>query len=433
MWVDKMVLYGANILLSTFAVYLLISYFGIFFVQRKNKGVLSIGLTIFIIWQFVISFPISLPVYINIIITVLITLVAVTIIYEGIWWNRCVFVIVFNAIWMLMETLCNYILVIYCEKYAIIQPVGSLVSKTFFLIVIIALKKVFTSTEIKEMPVRYSIMLVLIPIGSIYIMNNIFLLGFAVNSNHTCFDSAIAAVILLGMNILIFYIYVKLSDDLQLRCMTSVYEQQLELCERHQQEREISTMQLRDVKHNMKNNLISILAYAENKDYEKMIEFIQEIMSESGMTIKTISNSGNIVVDSLVGYWYAISQKKGIEFIVDICIPMTMPFKGADLCLILGNLLENAVEAAQKANDKKYIKIKMKYDKGNLLMFVVNSYKGQLIKTKNGRLKSTKFDVRNHGIGLLSVCRAAAKYHGTVVIEDSVPEQFKIRLLLYGI
>ena len=42
-------------------------------------------------------------------------------------------------------------------------------------------------------------------------------------------------------------------DDLQLRRMTSVYEQQLELCERHQQERELSMLQLRDIKHNMKN------------------------------------------------------------------------------------------------------------------------------------------------------------------------------------
>ena len=81
---------------------------------------------------------------------------------------------------------------------------------------------------------------------------------------------------------------------------------------------------------------------------------------------------------------------------------------------------------------KKYIKVRMKYDKNNLLMFVTNSYKGKLIKTKNQRLKSTKLDVGNHGVGLSSVYRATAKYHGTVVIDDSVPERFGIRILLYG-
>lgn len=91
-------------------------------------------------------------------------------------------------------------------------------------------------------------------------------------------------------------------------------------------------------------------------------------MEEGGVTISTITNSGNIVIDSLIGYWYVTAKNKGIDFTVTISIPMKMPFKGADICLILGNLLENAVEAAEKVNEKKYIKIQIKYDKNNLLI-----------------------------------------------------------------
>ena len=310
MWIDKALPYGADILLSAYAVYLFFYYFDIFFARKKSKKLWVAGLTEFVLWQFGISTIISLPAYVNIAVTVIVTLFAVTIIYEGMWWNMCMFAITFNAIWMLMETLSNYVLMIYCEQYASIQPIGSFVSKSFFLAVIIALKKVFTDDEIKELSVRYSIMLVLIPMGSIYIMNNVFMLGFTVNDNHTRINSAITVIILLGMNILIFYIYMKLADDLRLRRMASVYEQQLELCERHQQEREISILQLRDAKHNMKNNLVSILAYAENRQHEKIIGFINEIMEESGMVIAAVSNSGNIVIDSLIGYWYVTAKKK---------------------------------------------------------------------------------------------------------------------------
>lgn len=431
MWMNK-VSCGVDILLSAYAVYLLLYYFDIFFKRKKDKRLFVSGVILFLLWQFKMSISINLPAYINIAVTIIVTLFSVIVAYEGMWWNKCVFAISFNAIWMLMETLCSYILMIYCEKYAFVLPIGSIISKTFFLTVILALKKVFTNDDIKELPIRYSIMLVLIPTGSIYIMNNIFMLGFAVNNNRTRFNSAITVIILLGMNVLIFYIYMKLADDLCLRRMTSVYEQQLELCERHQQERELSVLQLRDVKHNMKNNLVSILAYAENRDYKKIIGFVNEIMDEGGMTIAAVLNSGNIVIDSLIGYWCVTAQKKKIDFSVDICIPMIMPFKGADICLILGNLLENAVEAAQKAEGRKYIKVKMKYDKNNLLIFVTNSYKGNLIKAKNHRLKSTKPDAENHGVGLPSVYRVVAKYHGTVVIDDSVPLQFKNRVLLYG-
>lgn len=102
------------------------------------------------------------------------------------------------------------------------------------------------------------------------------------------------------------------------------------------------------------------------------------------------------------------------------------------ICFLVGNLLENAVEAAEKVRENKYIKIKMKYDKSNLLIFLINSYQGQLIKMKDKSLKSTKSDVGNHGVGLPSVYRAVAKYHGTVTIDDSIPEQFGIRVVLYG-
>lgn len=435
MSMSKILSYGTDILFIIFAVYLFFYYFDIFLKRRKRTVLSMIGLVIFMAWQFEMSSVNLLPAYGNIIVTIITTLFAVAQIYEGKFWNKCIFTIAFNAIWMLIETISGNILLTYCCEFTDLQALGTLgsfTSKIVFMIAITALKRVFTKDEIKELPVRYSFMLVLIPIGSIYIMNNIFMLGYRLHSNRANIQSAVTAVILLGVNVLVFYIYIKLADDLQLRRMTSVYEQQLDLCERHQQERELSILQLRDVRHNMKNNLVSILAYAENGDNEKIIRFVNEIMEEGGIKTSTVTNSGNIVIDSLIGYWYVEAKKVGIDFSVNLNIPMEMPFRGADICLILGNLLENAVEAAQKAEGKKYIRLHMKYDKNNLLLFVGNNYKGVLIKTKDKRLKSTKTDAGNHGVGLSSVYRIAAKYHGVVTIDDGVTNHFLIRVVLYG-
>ena len=435
MSMSKTLSYGTDILFIIFAVYLFFYYFDIFLKRRKRTVLSMIGLGIFMAWQFEMSSVNLLPAYGNIIVTIITTLFAVAQIYEGKFWNKCIFTIAFNAIWMLIETISGNILLTYCCEFTDLQALGTLgsfTSKIVFMIAITALKRVFTKDEIKELPVRYSFMLVLIPIGSIYIMNNIFMLGYKLHSNRANIQSAVTAVILLGVNVLVFYIYIKLADDLQLRRMTSVYEQQLDLCERHQQERELSILRLRDMRHNMKNNLVSILAYAENGDNEKIIRFVNEIMEEGGIKTSTVTNSGNIVIDSLIGYWYVEAKKVGIDFSVNLNIPMEMPFRGADICLILGNLLENAVEAAQKAEGKKYIRLHMKYDKNNLLLFVENNYKGVLIKTKDKRLKSTKTDAENHGVGLSSVYRIAAKYHGVVTIDDDVANRFLIRVVLYG-
>lgn len=435
MSMSKTLSYGTDILFIIFAVYLFFYYFDIFLKRRKRTVLSMIGLVIFMAWQFEMSSVNLLPAYGNIIVTIITTLFAVAQIYEGKFWNKCIFTIAFNAIWMLIETISGNILLTYCCEFTDLQALGTLgsfTSKIVFMIAITALKRVFTKDEIKELPVRYSFMLVLIPIGSIYMMNNIFMLGYKLHSNRANIQSAVTAVILLGVNVLVFYIYIKLADDLQLRRMTSVYEQQLDLCERHQQERELSILRLRDMRHNMKNNLVSILAYAENGDNEKIIRFVNEIMEEGGIKTSTVTNSGNIVIDSLIGYWYVEAKKVGIDFSVNLNIPMEMPFRGADICLILGNLLENAVEAAQKAEGKKYIRLHMKYDKNNLLLFVENNYKGVLIKTKDKRLKSTKTDAENHGVGLSSVYRIAAKYHGVVTIDDDVANRFLIRVVLYG-
>ena len=435
MSMSKTLSYGTDILFIIFAVYLFFYYFDIFLKRRKRTVLSMIGLVIFMAWQFEMSSVNLLPAYGNIIVTIITTLFAVAQIYEGKFWNKCIFTIAFNAIWMLIETISGNILLTYCCEFTDLQALGTLgsfTSKIVFMIAITALKRVFTKDEIKELPVRYSFMLVLIPIGSIYIMNNIFMLGYKLHSNRANIQSAVTAVILLGVNVLVFYIYIKLADDLQLRRMTSVYEQQLDLCERHQQERELSILRLRDMRHNMKNNLVSILAYAENGDNEKIIRFVNEIMEEGGIKTSTVTNSGNIVIDSLIGYWYVEAKKVGIDFSVNLNIPMEMPFRGADICLILGNLLENAVEAAQKAEGKKYIRLHMKYDKNNLLLFVENNYNGVLIKTKDKRLKSTKTDAENHGVGLSSVYRIAAKYHGVVTIDDDVANRFLIRVVLYG-
>lgn len=435
MSMSKTLSYGTDILFIIFAVYLFFYYFDIFLKRRKRTVLSMIGLVIFMAWQFEMSSVNLLPAYGNIIVTIITTLFAVAQIYEGKFWNKCIFTIAFNAIWMLIETISGNILLTYCCEFTDLQALGTLgsfTSKIVFMIAITALKRVFTKDEIKELPVRYSFMLVLIPIGSIYIMNNIFMLGYKLHSNRANIQSAVTAVILLGVNVLVFYIYIKLADDLQLRRMTSVYEQQLDLCERHQQERELSILRLRDMRHNMKNNLVSILAYAENGDNEKIIRFVNEIMEEGGIKTSTVTNSGNIVIDSLIGYWYVEAKKVGIDFSVNLNIPMEMPFRGADICLILGNLLENAVEAAQKAEGKKYIRLHMKYDKNNLLLFVENNYKGVLIKTKDKRFKSTKTDAENHGVGLSSVYRIAAKYHGVVTIDDDVANRFLIRVVLYG-
>ena len=78
-----------------------------------------------------------------------------------------------------------------------------------------------------------------------------------------------------------------------------------------------------------------------------MIDFINDVMEEGRMITPKVVTTGNIVRDSLIEYWERTAEKEEIEFHAELKIPMEMPFKGADISLILGNLLENAVEGSE--------------------------------------------------------------------------------------
>lgn len=372
-----------------------------------------------------------IPIGWNIVMSVGVTLFVVTNIFEGKFAEKCFFSIIFDALWMLTETMVGNLLMIYCEVIAESRTIGSCVSKILFFVVVIALKKVFMKEEVQELSGRYGIGLVFIPAGSIYIMNAVFVLAEKTQKEYAEVYSLVSVVILLLVNILIGYIYIKLADDQQIRRKNTVYEQQLELCERHQEETELAMLQMRDIKHNMKNNLISLLAYAEQGECEKMIGFINDVMEEGRLRTSKATTTGNIVIDSLVKYWQRTAEKEVIDFQAELSVPMEMAFKGADISLILGNLLENAVEGAEKSTKRKYIKLSVKYDRKNLLITIENSYGGKLKRVKE-ELRTTKEDAANHGIGLASVRRAARKYQGTVFIDDTVQECFLVRVVLYG-
>ncbi|MDO4471073.1 MAG: ATP-binding protein [Bacillota bacterium] len=432
MLTDKWIAVGVDILRTLFTVYIFFCFFSIFFAKKK-RGVQTIaGILILGVWQIdILGIICMIPSGWNIVMSIGVTLFVVANIFEGEFAEKCFFSIIFDALWMLTETMVGNLLMIYCEAIADSRIIGSCVSKVLFFVVVIALKKVFTKEEVRELPSGRAIGLVFIPAGSIYIMNAVFILADETKKEYAELYSFVSVVILLLVNVLAGYIYLKLADDQQIRRKNTVYEQQLELCERHQEETELAMLQMRDVKHNMRNNLISLLAYAEQGECEKMIGFINDVMEEGRLRTSKATTTGNIVIDSLIEYWQRTAEREAIDFQAELSIPMEIPYKGADISLILGNLLENAVEGAEKAEKKKYIKLRVKYDRQNLLLIVENSYGGRLKKVKE-EFKTTKEDTENHGIGLASVCRAVRKYRGSVFIDDTVPECFLVRVGLYG-
>ena len=117
-------------------------------------------------------------------------------------------------------------------------------------------------------------------------------------------------------------------------------------------------------------------------------------------------------------------------YFIDVSVPPILPFQAADLGILFGNIIDNAIEAVlQHPSSSNTIKLLARYEKETLIITCINSYNHKLILNQSGELVSSKSDPTNHGYGIYSVKQVASKYHGSVSINFN-NSLFTIKILL---
>ena len=110
---------------------------------------------------------------------------------------------------------------------------------------------------------------------------------------------------------------------------------------------------------------------------------------------------------------------------------MSFTLANADLCVVLGNALDNAIEAnVDKDVSDPYIDLRMKYDQNNLVVIIQNSFDGIIEKDGYGRIVTKKKDFTNHGFGIPSIQKVIQKYNGFMKTETD-HNNYKVTMILY--
>lgn len=165
----------------------------------------------------------------------------------------------------------------------------------------------------------------------------------------------------------------------------------------------------RHARHDMRHHFHQLSAMAENGD----LEGIREYLSLTGSRIPSLDMHfcKNRAADSVAGYYCELAHRSGIPFQAQMDLPAKVPIDEIDMCLVLSNLLENALEASQKTSpSRRHIKITAYLHAEHLILIQVsNPYDGE-IREKNGIFQSSKRT--GNGIGLQSVRRICEKNGG---------------------
>ncbi len=173
--------------------------------------------------------------------------------------------------------------------------------------------------------------------------------------------------------------------------------------------------------HEYKNQIVCIESLLGNKKYQELEKYVKEIYGHLDKELDAI-NTNNVIVNAILNTKYQEADAKGIVFVFRVNDLSQIRIKDEDVVTILSNLLNNAIEACEKCDDKKVIKLKFVNEDEMIIIAVKNTF-NHPICYENGEIKSSKISrIEEHGIGIKNIIKVIEKYGGSYIIEDSKNE-----------
>lgn len=153
--------------------------------------------------------------------------------------------------------------------------------------------------------------------------------------------------------------------------------------------------QIRIIKHDFRHHIYAL----QNMEKDEQTAYLKKLQEEMDSTTGLIFCQ-NVSVNGLIHGYLTRTKKINIAFNVKLDLPDHVPIDDLSLCIVIGNLLENALEACKRFDgDNKFITLKGRWMGDHLMLLVENSYRGK-IREYEGKLLSSK---KTGGLGILSI------------------------------
>ena len=301
-----------------------------------------------------------------------------------------------------------------------------------FLIYLLAYLRILKKYEVYMCDIEFKYKFALLVQGSIFQIFYNFVFAFF-NENHTMYGWDAYAVFFISIVGVIYSVFLTLSlavknilsnrQNRELQSFMYMQKQQYE----YQLQQSVA---VRRFKHDLVNHigvLRELMNEKKTKEAKEYIETIWNIQDEFDLKIHT----GDSFLDVIVNYYLYLAIKENIEFVVLGKLTQKMPLEMFDITTLMGNILQNAVEAAVKADVPK-IRVELIEHKKEIFIVVSNSVVKK-INTKTDFFMTSKKDKENHGFGLKNIAATVEKYHGECYMESIVENRealFKISIAI---
>lgn len=335
-----------------------------------------------------------------------------------------------------MVTLLVYFINMGCDTLAIVMfvdnyresvihnQVFSLITVLLFFICILAAEKIVTSNKMTDVVLpEHSLSLMLVPLISILLFGGLL---FDKNSpDNMVFE--METLCLLFINMVVFYLYNEILkaytykiDKLVLEQKISMYANQLDTIMKTENK-------IRGLQHDMKHHIIQLELMAKQNGQSDIEEYLQN-MADFMSNPEEVVHTGNLDIDSVLNYMISKAKQVLKEVNVKVNIPSDIA-SHFNINVIIGNLLENAIEAAVNT-ENKILDIDIHYKQGVLYLDISNSYSNK-VTVKEHRFLTSKEDDHKHGIGLDNVKKMVEEHNG--VLQFCYDENmFRVKIMMYA-
>lgn len=180
-------------------------------------------------------------------------------------------------------------------------------------------------------------------------------------------------------------------------------------------------MQVHTLRHDLRNHLNAALGLLEKGETEKACQYLLELSDTQALNSSHLICE-NEIVNIVMSSKCEDMDQRGIFADIQILLPASLPIADTDLCALLGNAIDNAIEAAQKSEDK-HITIRCKAERGLFMLQVENSFADKI----HTDFTTTKKDKKLHGFGLAGMREITTRYGGFLEV---YPSEKKFELLI---
>ena len=274
--------------------------------------------------------------------------------------------------------------------------------------------------RVRDLPVKYWALIILIPIISIFWLQTI-LDSFTVNDSISYFSLSISLAGIIFINIAMFNFFESYEDKIKLKYLETLKQQEQE----NYKLLTLSYKQVREFKHDIENQFSVLKDMLENDDIGAAKKYLVKLSSFVRLANRPCC-TGNNAIDSIVNIKGSLAQTYGIKFICKAYIITSIKADELELCRIIGNCLDNAIEGCLRCDAfHKHIWFSISEEQEKLFLVITNTSD----KVDVNVLSSTKKEEGLHGIGISSIKSSVNRLDGLIKFECD-NEIFKVNIMI---